>query len=896
MLKFAQKVISSLIIISLVLMDVASCMEEPDQQQQKLLSTPLRIAPDQQPSSTDNSSSSHSSDRDSPPRQLVDSSSAPARLEGPPPSNNVVSSQQSRSASLPIAFQPVSSSPDDTEVLHPSPYLGAPRKSEVRLARIGSSLNRPLLSDPHSDSQYDSGGRLPRARGGHLRQFRLDERQALVQFESLVNKVRKHASASTRQFLSHTKKHIIEGELTGWQKASFVPALYIAAGTAAAAGLVLSRGVQPISDHLDNILIGGSARTLTVMGVVWVTQGLDALPRNASVLMRWVGPSKKAFQMVKEACHTWAIRGAQAVIYIGSTAVAVLPYYYFREAQNHVIQVVESQGEDPAPYEEFFDAFVGPYVINNIIFNGDPLAQKVEKKLDSHFYTALKQKKEHQRAEAYRKKWMKLLKDGELILDGLDLSYWYMPCGLCGYGRDIRCCCCEENFQGNSLILNELWEDVYARHDRLFSSAVVTRDLSSGKVFTHQEIRALQENEGILSENQRANLKEEERDALVERGQGRVLTQDERERLAQSVHQSKAVRDAEVLRIFLLLKNFAKQYKGRLLPEDSQEGISWWSKCLSGISTLLSAGKVYILYEAIDHFLSSGGWSGVLGVAGFAALSCIEWNAMDEFFFDTLGGKVISAARSHPWIRGFLNFINYTVLGPTYTLPYALLGLKYTEGWSTEARFTLLLFFCYADSFRNARMFRNPYEALVTLYDRVSAYFGNASDEYKRDKLKEIMRDCRTEYELLSHPVIEDLMAMDEEEEALEQRSDNRKIDVVVSPLAQNRDNPNASEQKKDSVDGKDGGDSSYNVSLENEPSASNSVSAQVVAVEQRPSSSSRVLQNSFQEGDHDAEIVLARTNSSPSYPRMAYTATLKLLYLIGWSYLLYLFIEQWGY
>jgi hypothetical protein len=490
---------------------------------------------------------------------------------------------------------------------------------------------------------------------------------------------------------------------------------------------------------------------------------------------------------------------------------------------------------------------------------------------------------------------MKLFEEGERILDGLDLSYWYVPCGLCGYGCDIRCCC-KENFQGNSLILNELWEDVYARHDRLFSSAVVMRDLSPGKVFTHQEIRALQENEGILSENQRANLKEVERDALVERGQGRVLTQDERESLAQAVHQSKAVRDAEVLRIFLLLKNFAKQYKGRLLPEDSQEGISWWSKCLSGISTLLSAGKVYILYEAIDHFLSSGGWSGVLGTAGFAALSCIEWNAMEEFFFDTLGGKVISAARSHPWVRGFLSFINYTILGPTYTLPYAFLGLKYTEGWSTEARFTLLLFFCYADSFRNARMFRNPYEALVTLYDRVSAYFGNASDEYKRDKLKEIMRECRTEYELLSHPVIEDLMAMDEEEEALEQRSDNRKIDVVVLPLAQNRDNPDASEQKKDSVDGKDGGDSFHSVPLDDAVSSLVPTVVRTASFEQSAVRSSSALQALPQQASHDAEIVLARTNSSPSYSRMAYTATLKLLYLIGWSYLLYLFIEQWGY
>jgi len=114
MIIFAKKVISCLIITSLVLMDVASCMDEPDLQKQALISTPLRVVPDQ--TSSTNTSSSHSSDRDSPPHKLVDSSSAPARLHGPHPSTVVV--LQPRSSSFSVTRRSDDPSP------FPSPNLG----------------------------------------------------------------------------------------------------------------------------------------------------------------------------------------------------------------------------------------------------------------------------------------------------------------------------------------------------------------------------------------------------------------------------------------------------------------------------------------------------------------------------------------------------------------------------------------------------------------------------------------------------------------------------------------------------------------------------------------------------------------------------------------------------
>lgn len=132
MIIFAKKVISYLIITSLVLMDVASCMEEQqDPQQRSAPSTPLRVAPD-----STNNSSTQSSDRDSPPRLLVEgSASAPARLEGQSHSNVVVSVQQPRSSSFPVTRRSSSENPDAPSPF-PSPNIGRVSSADLRLVSV----------------------------------------------------------------------------------------------------------------------------------------------------------------------------------------------------------------------------------------------------------------------------------------------------------------------------------------------------------------------------------------------------------------------------------------------------------------------------------------------------------------------------------------------------------------------------------------------------------------------------------------------------------------------------------------------------------------------------------------------------------------------------------------
>jgi len=145
MLKFAKKVISSLIIISLVLMDVASCMEEP---QGNAPSSPT-IQHKKDP------------ENDSPPH-TVNSSSAPARLEGPSPRVVDLSLQQ-RSASFPVVRYVAAPSA--------SPQIGRTSSADLRLLSVVDSrqishkggsekqqqLSQPLLVvDPDDDESFNA--------------------------------------------------------------------------------------------------------------------------------------------------------------------------------------------------------------------------------------------------------------------------------------------------------------------------------------------------------------------------------------------------------------------------------------------------------------------------------------------------------------------------------------------------------------------------------------------------------------------------------------------------------------------------------------------------------------------------------------------------------------------
>jgi len=820
MIPFFRKIISSLLVISFLMIDVASCMEPEQLVSQSngnhsstvRTRTPSPNTPS--PPSDQSSTDSGSPQKDSPPR--LAQNGKPIMRSG----SGVVSVPQP--IPRPIGSIPSRGPVNSGEVLYEptpprSPHMKGTGRDLALISVVSSvakreQLKTPLLSSAATvePSQMGDHADIPNSNLSITSYGTFD-------FRDLLGRVRRHGAPSTRQFLGQFKHQVIDGLLTRDQQWSVLGAGVVAAGACQAAVPVLMKGLFYLNPHLGDAFAGVTPVTEILGPIIMVTLGLDSFSRNTSIFVRLAAPSKKAFRMARDKTHEWAVKGAKVAVYTGSTLVAVLPFYYFYSSESAGWRAAESgdpdyQGPDALEYKLFFGFCVGPYVLNAIVFNGDSLASDAEEALDEHYYA--KARLSDHALERRRQDLLGVFEEGERLVNTLALP--------------TCCCCCEEDspfccegevegegFEENRRVLRDLYDAVYGRQ---FRRQLVTAP-SDGLPATEEEIRQL-----------------------------------------------------ESLRVFLVFRTFHQRHRHQLLPEDLQEGTHWWSKAFSWTHTLLSTvGKGYALWWVIDQGLGNTGAAIILGsLLANGALGRIEWKAMKEFFFDLLGGKNIQDARSHPWVRRVLNFINYNILGPFYSLPYVLLGLKATQGWSAEARLSLLLFYATADPFRSGRMFRNSYGDIVTGADRLLSYCA-PSEDYMRNKLKEIQRGFWGDIYLLSHSDLRNLVTMVDERD-LEQGDGHEKTTSLPRPLVERKERE---QLERDKLQGDDIGEIGGML----QPNGSSL------------SNDHRKGQPLLQQENAERSLTAAARNSSPSCGRLTYAIGYQLLWCCLWAWFILKFL-----
>lgn len=229
----------------------------------------------------------------------------------------------------------------------------------------------------------------------------------------------------------------------------------------------------------------------------------------------------------------------------------------------------------------------------------------------------------------------------------------------------------------------------------------------------------------------------------------------------------------EALHVLQKLQQFHQQYKYYLTPEEP----SHWRKTVSswigwGKAIGAGLGRHPIFWYAVDEVLEGLGmplgWirstlSIIFGgiIAGLVQ-GVIEKDAIQQTVYDMLGGRNITEATSHEFLRRGIMVCN-SLLGVCATFPYLWVGFNLIRGcnytecgwqWPRWAQVLTLTSFGVANALNEGRAFNDSILNIVNGFDSLISYC-YPFEGYKRDKLMRITVQLRDLFKKLRPDVLE---------------------------------------------------------------------------------------------------------------------------------------------
>lgn len=223
----------------------------------------------------------------------------------------------------------------------------------------------------------------------------------------------------------------------------------------------------------------------------------------------------------------------------------------------------------------------------------------------------------------------------------------------------------------------------------------------------------------------------------------------------------------EALCILHVLQAFHSRHRNNL---ESEVLNTWPSRIGFGTALISTFGRSFIFWFVMKSLIEDMEMRGYIDISeigkqilavvfGGIIASLVQGTIEKEAVQETFIKNKIPEATSHLPLRMGLNIWHYLLFGPFNTLPYFITGLLATESWPSWLRLVTLGPFVIADSFNNATTFNHSYEHVIDSADSAVSYIYPSSG-YKKDKLLRIVRELRRLFKNLRPDVLE---AVDQE-------------------------------------------------------------------------------------------------------------------------------------
>jgi len=248
------------------------------------------------------------------------------------------------------------------------------------------------------------------------------------------------------------------------------------------------------------------------------------------------------------------------------------------------------------------------------------------------------------------------------------------------------------------------------------------------------------------------------------------------------------IKAADALRTLQVLRQIHKDYE---IPEKVEEN---WKKATAnilswGIPTIATFGRSLVFYAIINHLLGDLGLSsgvasttlsvvfgGIIGslLQGKVEVDAIKAGVYDLLFVEETDGDT---SQNCLWkgLRKVGKGYNY-VQGAWNTLPYILVGIAATSGWSVALQAATLAFFGLADMFNNTMSFHESYGGVISGIESLASYKYTTAGS-KRAKLIKLVRRYKNAYKTMSPGVLMKVDAM------LENTGKNPVLDHIQSEI-----------------------------------------------------------------------------------------------------------------
>ncbi len=678
-----KRFVSSLIIISILWVDVVAAMDSPggrppsDGDSSRSTVAKQRSGSESPPKED---SSTRTLTGGSPPRERSEKEPLlPGRVSALPVASraSLEGDVDGRPSPPPIGSIQGAGTPDpDEEWL----YVKAPAREEGPGWNCFSWLWRccrraPAAEDVTNDARdIDAHSRAPSfedeeeaASDEHL--LKKDNDVDLTPFVQKVSELDPNdpVDKAVLSFLRFGKKHINEGSFT-WKQIVLASTLggYIAYGVAKGMIPILGVGLRDLGKNVRRALTLSETWT-TLFGIhTGVTLGIDAASRNMRTLAAIAAPSPEGCSIPAKKMKIWkfeldphkAIIGG---VYMGGAVAGLLPAFYLWEVEKGNIVHVPSIREATFIY---IGCFAPALFLDALFTNARAMQAWLDEKLTHRLI-------HHAFGEETRLSPTHLARTQTLQdLKGLERLFRDAP------DSDIH----------------DYYEQVLRHGFNIQNNKV---DIPEDNISAAETLRTL----AVLKKIHRTSEIPEEAKDTWKNTTATVL--------GRGIPGLATV--ARTLVFYTMIYS---------LLEDAELSIEWLK---IGLAAVFGGGVAASFQGRVEvDTVTAGVYEALLGeeTEGDARQSC-------------LGKGLRRAGKLYGFAQGVWN-----------TLPYVLVGMKATSGWSVALLIATLPFFGIADMFNNGMSFNDSYGGVINSAESVLSYKYETA-HYKRQKLRRMTRDYK---------------------------------------------------------------------------------------------------------------------------------------------------------